>query len=152
MSLPSCKLVIQSRLRKPNAFDASRICCQLKKAIASAADREVVRNLDTKELVYRITTGQTSALILDEAYLLVYTVGSPWYADRIMVAEQLLLRIGEGSSFSSIVDLLDDLAQEHNADCILLGGALAKNPRALARMYKRYGYAIEDTPTLIKRR
>lgn len=64
----------------------------------------------------------------------------------------MILRIGEGSSFGSVCDLLDDLADEHNANDILVGGALAEYPRALIRMYERRGYSLIDIPSLIKRR
>ena len=96
--------------------------------------------------------GGIEALVLDEAYLVAYSVGSPWYSERVFLQENIILRIGEGSSFSAVCDLLDDLAEQHAANDILVGGALAKHPEALSRKYMRHGYERLDIPSLIKRR
>jgi hypothetical protein len=70
----------------------------------------------------------------------------------VFLEEKMILRIGTGGSFSAVCDLLDDLAEEHKANDIIVGGALAKYPRALVRMYEARGYQLMDIPSLIKRR
>lgn len=152
MSSTYCKKVTPCRVRKIDARDRSRIYCQIEKARQRVKDSDITKLSYTGYATEMIVLGGVDALILDEAFLVVYGVGSPWYSDRVFLEEKMVLRIGEGSSFASVCDLLDDLAVEHDANDIIVGGALAKYPRALIRMYKARGYELMDIPSLIKRR
>ncbi len=107
---------------------------------------------DIPYVVDRIISGEVDAVILDEAYLLVYSVGSPWYTQETVVSEDMVLRIAPGSNFSVVTDFLDGLAKDYNARVQITGWALAKHPRAITRMYQRAGYSLEDIPQLTKRR
>lgn len=101
-----------------------------------------------------IVQNLVDALVIDESYLLVYAIIKPWYSrNKLVLSEEMVLRIGEGGHFSSVVGVLEDLADEHNVDVISVGGALARSSRAIARLYQRYGYVAEtDAPQLTKRR
>lgn len=107
---------------------------------------------DLEYTVERIVSGEVSAVILDEAYLLVYAVGSPWYSQEIAVAEQLALRIGKGSRFSVITDFLKDVAERNNCRMIYAGGALSTSSKAITRLYQRHGFTVEGTPQFTLRR
>lgn len=109
---------------------------------------------DKAYAVETIVQGEVDALIIDEAYLLVYTVCSPWYSkSRNILNECLVLRIGEGSTFSAVTQVLEDLGDEYDVDAIVTGGALARNSKAIVRLYERAGYTLEThTPQLTKRR
>jgi hypothetical protein len=113
---------------------------------------DITKLSDARFATEMIVAGAVDAVILDEAFLVTYTVGSPWYSDRVFLREEMVLRIGAGSSFQAVCDLLDDLADEANANDILVGTALAEHPRALVRMYRARGYELLDSPSLIKRR
>lgn len=152
MSSTYCKKVTPCRVRKVDARDRSRIYCQIEKARQRVEGSDITKLSYTGYATEMIVLGGVDALILDEAFLVVYGVGSPWYSDRVFLEEKMVLRIGEGSGFASVCDLLDDLAVEHDANDIIVGGALAKYPRALIRMYKARGYELMDIPSLIKRR
>lgn len=153
MSSKNCKKVSLSRLRLPRPEDRLAICCQINKSIARAPDKEVCRNVDPENVIDRILNQHVHSVILDDQYLLVYDVGSMWHTPRVMLQELMLLRIKHGnSSMKDVVDLLDDLAVISHADTILVGGALAAKPKALARLYQRYGFFDTETPTLCKRR
>lgn len=147
-----CKKVSPSRVRKVGLKDRARIYCQIEAARMRVLDSDITKLSNAAYATEMIVLGGVEALILDEAFLVAYDVGSPWYSDRVFLREQLVLRIGEGSSFSAVCDLLDDLAEQHGANDILVGGALAKHPRALERMYKAHGYEVQAAPSLIKRR
>jgi hypothetical protein len=107
---------------------------------------------DTKTAVKNIMCGEVESLIVDEAYLVCYSLGMPWFTKEIVLKEEMVLRIGAGSGFSAVTDLLDDLADLSGATTIIVGGAFARAPEALIRLYNRAGYALEDKPTLVKRR
>jgi hypothetical protein len=144
--------VSPSRLRKPVDTDRLRIYCQIEKARQEVAGSDITKLSNAAYATEMIVQGGVDSVILDEAYLVVYSVGQPWYSDRIFLQENMVLRIGEGSNFSAVCDLLDDLAQHAGANDILVGGALAKYPRALIRLYKSRGYELLTSPSLIKRR
>lgn len=141
-----------SRLRHPTESDRSRICCQIEKARQKVENSDITKLSNAVYATEMIVLGGVKSVILDNAYLVVYDTGSPWYSDRIFLEEKMVLRIGEGSNFSAVCDLLDDLAHYADANDILVGGALAKYPRALTRLYKARGYELLTTPSLIKRR
>lgn len=152
MSSTYCKKVTPCRVRKVDARDRSRIYCQIEKARQRVKDSDITKLSSTAYATEMIVLGGVDALILDEAFLVVYGVGQPWYSERVFLEEKMILRIGKGSNFSAVCDLLDDLAEEHEANDILVGGALAKHQRALSRMYQARGYEALDIPSLIKRR
>lgn len=153
MSSTSCRKVSSSRVRSPTARDFGRIYCQLTKAMEANPEATVVRLAESpSDIVRGIVTGAVSSLIVDDAFLLVYASGNPWYSNEVVLEELMVLRIGKGSSFASVCDLLDDLAEDVHASVIVVGGALARKPRALTRMYQSRGYVSSDVPSLIKRR
>ena len=152
MSSTYCKKVTSQRVRKPQESDRFRIYCQVERARQRVSDSDITKLSCAAYATEMIVLGGVDALILDEAFLVVYGVGSPWYSDRVFLEEKMVIRIGTGSSFDAVCDLLDDLAEEHQANDILVGGALAKYPRALSRMYQARGYEVIDIPSLIKRR
>ena len=141
-----------SRLRKPTFKDRDRICCQIDKARLRVQDSDITKLSNAAYATEMIVLGGVTSVILDEAYLVVYDTGSPWYSDRVFLEEKMVLRIGSGSSFSAVCDLLDDLAHYAKANDSLVGGALAKYPKALIRLYEARGYELLTTPSLIKRR
>lgn len=152
MSSTYCKKISPSRIRKVTESDRLNIYCQLIKARDAVQGQEITVKNDVLYTTNQIMMGVVDSYVLDEAYLVAYWVGSPWYSHRIFVEECIILRIGEGSSFNSVCDLLDDIANEHNADIIITAGALAKHKRALARKYKACGYVEAESPSLYKRR
>lgn len=152
MSSTSYKKVSPCRVRKVDERDRSRIYCQLKKAAERMPNQELQRVADPAYATDTIVCGAVDAVVLDEAFLVVYGVGKPWYYDTTFLEEQLVLRIGPGSNFKSICDLLDDLKTEHGAEEIIVGGALCARSRALIKLYKANGYVELDSPCLIKRR
>lgn len=101
-----------------------------------------------------IVQNLVEALVIDESYLLVYAIVKPWYSrNQWAVSEDLVLRIGEGSSFAAVVATLEDLAEAHDCSMISVGGALARNSRAITRLYQRHGFVPETgLPQLTKRR
>lgn len=89
--------------------------------------------------------------MLDDQYLVAYEVGAPWYSRQKLIGELLLMRFDVGNTkLADVVMLLEDLMYQEDAVGIVVGGAFARHPRALARMYKQLGFVEEDSPTLVK--
>ncbi len=109
---------------------------------------------DPDYTVALITQGLVDAVIIDEAYLLCFAIVTPWYSkNRTTFVENMVLRIGPGSSFDRYIAVMEHLADINHCDSLSAGGALARNSRALTRMYARYGYLLErHAPQFTKRR
>ena len=155
MSSTSYAKVSPSRVRLPEESDRGRISRSLNAAVdLSLAIDSTVSYLGTSQeyAVDQILKQEVDSVILDDTYLLVYSVGSPWYSRETVVSEDMVLRLSPGSHFSVVTDFLDDLANEHDASVILTGGALSRSSRAITRLYERAGYTLEGIPHLTKRR
>lgn len=149
--------------RTPNAGDRERIRAAVNVALylslapsGTEHTSSTVSYLcdDPDYAVEMIVQNIVDAVVIDESYLLVYAVVKPWYSkNSYVVSEELVLRIGKGSHFGSVVHTLEEIAKLHDCDAIVTGGALARSSRAITRMYQRYGYVLETgTPQLTKRR
>lgn len=152
MSSTYSQKVSPSRVRKPDETDTSRICCQLKVARDRVDGTEITRDTDLEYITAQIVDHEVDSVIVDNAFLVVYDIGEPWYVQKTVLRELMVLRIGEGSSFNAVCDLLDDIAEFYECTDILVGTALAKYPRALVRKYQARGYSLLGNPSLIKRR
>ena len=153
MSSTYCAKVSPSRFRRPDESDREQISRSLNAAVHLSLEATVSRLCTNQEYVIdKILSGEVEAVVIDNAYLLVYAIGSPWYSLEVALQELLVLRIGTGSEFSVVTDYLDDIAEVCGCSIILAGGALARNSRAITRLYQRQGYSLEGTPQFTKRR
>lgn len=126
-----------------------------KKAHSKYDTSSVSYNCDDPEYtVELIVQNMVDAVVIDEAYLLVFAIVTPWYSkNRTAFVENMVLRIGPGSSFDRVIAVMDHLADINHCDSMSAGGALARNSRALTRMYERHGYMLErHAPQFTKRR
>jgi hypothetical protein len=109
---------------------------------------------DRDYTIQMIVQNIVDAVVINESYLLVFSVVKPWYSkNRIILCEDLVLRIGKGSCFRDVIATMEHLADINECDAIITGGALARSSRAITRLYQRFGFVLEDgSPQLIKRR
>lgn len=114
-------------------------------------DADVVKGTYPEVVVERIVTHKLKSVIVDEAYLIVYDIGCTWYSDRLFLQEQMVLRLGPGSSFAAVCLTLEELRKQYGCEDILVGGALAFSHRGLTRLYQREGFELLTIPSLIKR-
>lgn len=147
--------------RTPTTGDSEQIKAALIAALYLSSREEAGRessvsyNCDDPDYtVALITQGMVDAVIIDEAYLLVFAIVTPWYSkNRTAFVENMVLRIGPGSSFYRYITVMEHLADINHCDSLSAGGALARSSRALTRMYERHGYTLErHAPQFTKRR
>lgn len=86
-----------------------------------------------------------TAFIVEEAYLVAYDVGTPWYAKEgaVMLHERIVVRLAVSGDFSVVPAFLADKAREAGAVLALAGTALAKADNALASLYHRAGFSTQ---------
>ncbi|WCA46227.1 hypothetical protein [Caulobacter phage DCM] len=88
----------------------------------------------------------TNAWIVGGAYLVVFDISTPWYANpdkHKFLSEIIVLALLPGGSLSVVPEFLERKAREAGAVVAGAGTALAPNNRALARVYSRAGFNIE---------
>lgn len=141
-----------ARVRIPDSRDYHAIYDAIERQRISVREAPVSILCDTESAVDRIVSGKVDAYVLDEAYLICYSVGMPWYSKDLVLEELMVLRIGTGSKFSAITDLLDDIAELNDVSYIYVGGSFTSAPKALTRLYSSAGYKPEGKPSLVKRR
>lgn len=91
-----------------------------------------------------------NAWIIDESYLTMFDICTPWYSKSILVVEEMIvLRLKPGGDFANVPAFLERKGREAGAKLVCVGTALARTDAALASVYKEYGYRTE-THILLK--
>lgn len=81
------------------------------------------------------------AVIVEETYLVLFSVIRPWFTDQTLLDEKLIFRLYDGvGEFSDVISVLETLAQHENAAGIMVGTGLAPSDKAMSRMYQRVGF------------
>lgn len=73
-------------------------------------------------------------------YLVVYDVINMMWSDTPIVAEQLVLALGETTDLSEVTSFLEAEARAVGARYVCVGTALTRSDKALAALYQRNGY------------
>jgi hypothetical protein len=86
-----------------------------------------------------------NAYIVDDAYMVVYEIVTPWYAkDEIKFLEEVIvLRLVRGGDFSNVSAFMRGRAREAGAKLVCTGTALARYDASLASFYHKLGYRTE---------
>lgn len=117
-------------------------------AIIARAQKEWSRTLSREDalLTLRNLGKGTSpyglqATVLNDSHLLLWTLGSPWYApSERWITEQFYVRIGKGSSKDAFV-AIDALARNVGATGVVMATSLAADDSALGRLLASNGYS-----------
>lgn len=76
--------------------------------------------------------------------LVMYGVGSNWWAKRPVVHEELLLSLdGKAVDVARVLGYLEQVARQEGAAGVVLGTSLSRRDPALIRLYRSHGYANE---------
>jgi hypothetical protein len=127
--------------------DHEAIQVALWKAVAKAESKDWISSVDLPTAYQEITSGKYIGLIVEETYLVMADIVTPWYAapDNKTLAELLVLRVYDGpGKFDSIPRVLQLLAETVGAGAIVVGTALTRTNRALQRMYARHGFQVSS--------
>lgn len=79
--------------------------------------------------------------IVDDTFLVWFETGVPWHSDALWLNEKLMLALSPGGDFQSVIDFLEDAADAHGAERIVVGTALALSDRALAKIFEKAGFS-----------
>lgn len=127
--------------------ETRRICLKERSAVVRSNTDYLVQHLGTVDEIYSSIVASLTedtgieAVIVNEDYLLLYSVVKPYYSKDNILQEQLVLRIrNTGATFINVVDTLRLLCKVNSCRGILVGTALAFRQRALARLYENAGF------------
>lgn len=81
------------------------------------------------------------SVVVEETYILVFSMAHPWFSDKFFVEEKLVIKAFDGpGNFSDVTKALEHIARVSGAYGILTGTAMAPNDVALTRMYEKAGF------------
>lgn len=106
-----------------------------------------LRDIDREQVLHSILAGAVQARIV-HGYLVLFTVGSPWYSTVSVLEECLVLRLYPGGTLRDVAAFLELEAEANGCVRVCVGTALA-NDRAIARVYNSAGF-YEEARTLVK--
>jgi len=121
----------------------------IRSTLSTMVDR--LRKNNTKHIykIMNVDIGMNNLCLMDhvyivnECYLVIYDIFTPWYSETPILAEQLVLQLASGGRFSDVVSFLEEAAREAGASSVVVGTALAKSDKSLATMYQREGFQQE---------
>lgn len=113
-----------------------------------------MKNFDEKDLsdfLYIIFNEQdVFCYIVNETYLVVYTISEPWYSKSKYLEECLVLRVYEtNEKFKCVAEFLEQEAIKHGCIGIYVATDMSIKNNVVSRMYRRYGFT-EDSIKLYK--
>lgn len=86
------------------------------------------------------------AVIVENTYLVLFAVISPWFTNKTLIDEKLIFRLLDGpGKFSDVTAALDHIAASTNAAGIMVGTALAPSDKVMARMFQRAGFELSQS-------
>lgn len=95
------------------------------------------------DVMHALRTGDFHVVYV-KGYVLVFNVGSPWYApERLILEEMTVFRVGDKpADFRVVPQTLLHLARVLNCHGVVVGTSFTNDPR-LRRVYERYGFKVE---------
>jgi hypothetical protein len=110
-------------------------------------DKAIAKRLDEEAVMAHIISSP-NAWLVDDAFLVVYSVVTPWYAPRnsFELREELVLRLDHSDKpFSLVPEFLAQRAEAEGVVLTAVGTALARSDDALAAKYEQHGFLREAT-------
>lgn len=120
--------------------------------VKATVDKAIAKNVDATAVMSYII-GSDNAWLVDDTFLVMFHVGTPWYSPSniIELREELVLRLKPGLDFSVVPAFLEQRAEAEGVCLTAVGTALASSDDALATKYEEQGFRREAT-LLIKER
>lgn len=111
------------------------------------SSKAIYSRLDEVSVMSHIMTSE-NAWIVDETFLVAYSIVTPWYAPRksFELREELVLRLCPSNKpFSVVPEFLAQRAEAEGVVLTAVGTALARSDDALATKYEQHGFRREAT-------
>lgn len=137
-------VLLPADVRKASEKDFNKIWARLYRAFEGNPKAWIQEYTveDGAEVIYSaIESGEVIAVVVKETYLVCYRTGSPWYGNRKLLEECLVMRIADGEGkFDDVVEFLESEATRLGCCGVSVSTALAWDNEGLARKYEKYGF------------
>ncbi len=134
-----------SQARKLDLSDYSLVEARLKHLIdelETKGNKSMHQGLSLQEALEGVFSSDHAYIV--GSYLVLYDIGSPWYSPKTYLVEQLVLNLSPTrADFSVVAKFLEQAGREAGVDAVVVGTALARSDRALARLYQLSGFKVE---------
>ena len=117
--------------------------------ICAKSTKSWVRMVDPETVIdYLWDTLQGSTehnISLVDGYLIVWYVGQPWWSNDKILQEDLVLKVAPDTKadFATVVNFLQDMAEQLCCSGIGAGTAFSDRDPALVRVYQKHGFKLE---------
>lgn len=116
--------------------------CYFYSKVLGKPNKEWVDDIDPEFIVGVVLQGKLPAVIVDEAFLLIYVVTPFWLNPSKKVFQELaLIRLARTSNMLAVADAMQAIAEANGCCRIFMDTSLARNDSALTRQMARYGYS-----------
>ena len=106
-------------------------------------------NLIEPDLIEKTLKNQNpkiDCVIVEDTYLVLFSVIRPWFTNKILIDEKLIFRLLDGpGKFTDVIEALEYIAQIIGASAVMVGTALAPKDEVLVRMFQRAGFESNHT-------
>lgn len=106
-------------------------------------------NLIDPDLIEKTLKNQNpkiDCVIVEDTYLVLFSVIRPWFTNKILIDEKLIFRLLDGpGKFTDVIEALEYIAQVMGASAVMAGTALAPKDEVLVRMFQRAGFESNHT-------
>lgn len=107
---------------------------------------------DPDTVIRKFVARQIEAVVIDEAYLLVYVIAPPWYNERALDFYELgVFRISkQKANFVSVTQAMEGIARQCGATRVNVGNSAAAQSRKelVISLYKQAGFEEHATALL----
>ena len=81
------------------------------------------------------------AVIVKDTYLVLFSLGKPWFTKKALVDEKLIFRLLNGpGKFKDVVIALEYIAKTVGASGVMVGTGLVPKDAAMVRIYQHAGF------------
>lgn len=91
-----------------------------------------------------IAMAHKAGFIINETYLVIFSVEQPWFLDGLCLTEQFVGRLYPNKeSFACVTDFLEAEALARGCNTIIAGSIFSYSGTGIAKLYERQGFRTE---------
>lgn len=127
--------------RKPRHTDWVAVRDTLSQLLSEPSTKMTHRIADLDVAMHNLMTEGRQVMV--EGYFVYYDIGTPWYSNKPILSELLIVRVRPGGTLRDVARFLEVIAALYDLTHICIGTAFSRSDRALARLWQGMGYKQE---------
>ncbi len=127
--------------RKPGYTDWVHIRQALAAELKKPSNKLIHKIADLDTAMENLQAFGCCAMV--RGYFVFYESGTPWYSDKPLLSELLVVRVHPGGTLKDVARYLEYRAKIEGCRSVAVGTAFARRDKALARLWEAQGYTRE---------